>query len=181
MPPADRLRDDAALLRGSTAEFEAFYVRHERAVLAYFYGRTRRAELAADLTAETFARVVAARRDFDPALGEPRGWLFGIARNVLLRSFERGRVEDQTRRRLQMQPVVLDDAELARIEETAGEPTLAALGALPADQAEAVTLRVIDELGYGELASRLQCSESVARKRVSRGLKRLRAQLEARP
>lgn len=180
MPSAHRLRDDVALLTGTTADFGAFYARHERAVLAYFGRRIERAELAADLTAETFARVVAARREFDPALGEPRAWLFGIARNVLLRSFERGRVEDETRRRLQMQPLLLDDADIARIDEASADEALTALEELPAQQAEAVTLRIIEELGYDELAERLQCSESVARKRVSRGLRRLRAQMEGR-
>lgn len=180
MAPAHRHRDDVSLLTGTTADFAEFYARHERMVLAYFHRRTRRADLAADLTAETFARVVAGRRDFDPARGAPLAWLFGIARNVLLRSLERGRVEDATRRRLGMQPIVLDDADLAGIDEASADEALTALDALPADQAAAVTLRVIDELGYDELATRLRCSESVARKRVSRGLKRLRAEMEAR-
>ncbi len=141
MPPAHHHRDDVALLTGTTAEFAEFYARHERAVVAYLYRRTGRADLAADLTAETFARVVAGRRDFDVTRGEPRAWLFGIARNVLLRSFERGRVEDETRRRLGMQPIVLDDAELARIEDASADEALTALEQLPDDQAEAVTLR----------------------------------------
>ncbi len=89
-------------------------------------------------------------------------------------------MEDETRRRLGMQPIVLDDAELARIEDASADEALTALEQLPDDQAEAVTLRVIDELGYDELAARLQCSESVARQRVSRGLRRLRAQMEGR-
>lgn len=178
--PLVPLRDDASLLAGTNADFGLFYQRHEQAVVVFFYRRTRRADLAADLAAETFARVIEARRAFDPAVGEPRAWLFGIARNVLLSSFKRGRVEDQTRRTLGMQPVVLTDPELARIENLADDVAIPAMADLPGDQVEAVTLRVIDELSYEELAARLACSESVARKRVSRGLKRLRAELEQR-
>ena len=37
---------------------------------------------------------------------------------------------------------------------------------------------MIDELPYPEVAERLECSELVARKRVSRGLAMLRSRLE---
>jgi RNA polymerase sigma-70 factor (ECF subfamily) len=53
-----------------------------------------------------------------------------------------------------------------------------ALQRLPSDQRDAVQVRVIDECSYDEVASRLQISEASARKRVSRGLAALRAQLE---
>jgi DNA-directed RNA polymerase specialized sigma24 family protein len=78
----DRL-DDAVLLAGDAEDFGRFYALHEDYVLALFLRRGAHAEAAADLTAETFARALAARRMFDPARGEPRGWLTGIARNVL--------------------------------------------------------------------------------------------------
>jgi DNA-directed RNA polymerase specialized sigma24 family protein len=41
--------------------------------------RTRDAELAADLTAETFAAALAARARFDPGRGSASAWLFGLA------------------------------------------------------------------------------------------------------
>src|ERR687894_328491 len=50
--------DDDALLTASRRDpeaFGAFYRRHERAVFAYFRRRVPTPELAADLTAETFA------------------------------------------------------------------------------------------------------------------------------
>jgi RNA polymerase sigma-70 factor (ECF subfamily) len=55
---------------------------------------------------------------------------------------------------------------------------LAALASLPEDQADAVRARVIDEVGYEALAHKLDCSPSVARQRVSRGLRAIRAELE---
>jgi hypothetical protein len=51
-----------------------------------------------------------------------------------------------------MQPLVLDDDALARIDELGDDPALHALAALPADQALAVRGRVIDELDYDELS-----------------------------
>lgn len=170
--------DDADLLAGDAEAFGVFYARHEDAVLAFFLRRVRRADLAADLTAETFAAALGSRRTHDPDRGEPRGWLFGIARNVLATSLRRGRVEDDARRRLGLERLVLDDAALARVEELAGAPALAALEDLPPDQRDAVAGRVVQERTYEELAAALQCSESVVRQRVSRGLRALRSRLQ---
>ena len=49
---------------------------------------------------------------------------------------------------------------------------------LPPDVRAAVEGRVVDERAYTELADRLECSESVVRKRVSRGLARLRKRID---
>jgi len=170
---------DAELLNGDPRRFARFYARHEDAVLGFFLKRTRSAELAADLTAETFARALEGRRRFDAKRGDAGAWLFGIARNTLSRSLERGRVEDDVRRKLGMEPLQLDDAALERIDALSDEPALRALEDLPPEQASAVRGRVLQERGYDELAAALECSESVVRQRVSRGLKTLRARLGA--
>jgi RNA polymerase sigma factor (sigma-70 family) len=171
-------RTDAELLAGDAEAFGVFYARHEDAVLAFFLRRVRRPELAADLTAETFAAALGSRRTHDPERGDARGWLFGIAHNVIAASLRRGRVEDDARRRIGMERIVLDDAALARVEELLGAPALAALDDLPADQRAAIAGRVVLERSYEELAAALACSESVVRQRVSRGLRTLRARLE---
>jgi RNA polymerase sigma-70 factor (ECF subfamily) len=171
-------RTDAELLAGDAEAFGVFYARHEDAVLAFFLRRVRRPDLAADLTAETFAGALGSRRTHDPERGDARGWLFGIAHNVLAGSLRRGRVEDDARRRIGLERLVLDDAALARVEELLGAPALAALDGLPADQRAAVAGRVVLERSYEELAAALACSESVVRQRVSRGLRTLRARLE---
>src|SRR4051812_49155141 len=171
------MQSDAQLLTGDPHRFATFYRRHEDAVLGFFLKRTGSAELAADLTAETFARALEGRKRFDAKRGDAGAWLFGIARNTLSRSLERGRVEDGVRRKLGMEPLHLDDAALARIDALSDEPALRALEDLPQEQAQAVRGRVLDERGYDELARALDCSESVVRQRVSRGLKTLRTQL----
>ena len=55
-----------------------------------------------------------------------------------------------------------------------------ALTYLPADQAEAVRARIVDEREYEDIARELRTSEAVVRKRVSRGLGALRRQVEDR-
>jgi RNA polymerase sigma-70 factor (ECF subfamily) len=157
------------------ASFTAFYLRYERAMLAFFLRRTHDAELAADLTAEVFAAVLLACRRYRPGAAPASAWLFAIAQNKLADSRRRGRVQDEARRRLRMAPLVLDDDDLRRVEACAGADAL--LEALPADERAAVRARVLDEQSYEEIAGRLECSPAVVRKRVSRGLARLRNHL----
>jgi DNA-directed RNA polymerase specialized sigma24 family protein len=107
-------------------------------------------------------------------------WLFGIGRHLLARSVQRGRVEDEARRGLGMEPLVLSDEALERVLELADQPAVRALDALSVDQRAAVSGRVLRERDYAELARELRCSESVVRKRVSRGLRALRERLEER-
>jgi len=175
-------RSDEALLSSALEDegaFAAFYARYERPVAAFFVRAAGSGELAADLTAEVFAQALGSSDRYNPALGSGSAWLFGIARNVLARSRERGRVEDRARKRLGMPPLALDDETIARIEAAGSDQrTLELLHELPADQREAVTARVIQERGYGEIALELRCSESVVRKRVSRALATLRARMK---
>jgi RNA polymerase sigma factor (sigma-70 family) len=66
---------------------------------------------------------------------------------------------------------------LERIEELDGT-TVELLSGLPPRAREAVKARVVDERDYPDIARDLRCSEAVVRKRVSRGLKALRNQME---
>jgi RNA polymerase sigma-70 factor (ECF subfamily) len=175
---------DAELLSRTSEDAEAFgvfYDRFEADLLAFFWRATRRSDLAADLTAETFAEALASARSFNPALGSARAWLFGIARHQLADAWTRGRVEDRARRRIGIEPLALTDDALERIEELgshSGHAALELLAELPVDQRRAVAGRVLEERDYSELARTLACSESVVRQRVSRGLRSIRARLE---
>jgi len=157
------------------AAFAVFYRRHEAAVLGYFMRRTQDAELAADLAAETFAAALLGAKRFRADRGDGLSWLYGIARHRLMRSLEHGRVEDRARRRLAMPRLEIDDDLAERIERLgAEERALELLEKLPADQAEAVRARVLDQRSYKEIAASVKTSEAVVRKRVSRGLTTLR-------
>jgi len=180
------LRSDEGLLEAVPREPEAFavfYRRHVSPLIGYFMRRTRDPELAADLTAETFAAALAGVHRYDARRGPAVAWLYGIARRQLMHMLRRGAVEDRARRRLGMAPLELTDAELERVEALAAlDATAAALNealtALPADQQAAVRARVLDEQDYAEIALTARTSESVVRKRVSRGLAGLRSRLE---
>jgi RNA polymerase sigma-70 factor (ECF subfamily) len=169
---------DEQLLQGTPGapeHFALFYRRQEDAVLRYMLRRVRDPELAADLTAETFAAALLAVERFDAGKGNAAGWLFGIARNVLGRSLQRRQVEDRARRKLRMAPVELGPDVLDTIAALDADREVAeVLAGLPQAEAEAVQARVIDGDEYAQIAADLRCSEQVVRKRVSRGLARLR-------
>jgi RNA polymerase sigma-70 factor (ECF subfamily) len=177
-------RSDSELLAATAVEPEAFgelYRRHEEVVLLFLLRRTGDPQLAADLAAETFASALTSAHRYRPGPAPVVAWLLGIARNVLAMSRRRGRVEERARRRLGMQPVVLDDDALERVQALADEDAVARrLDALPVDQRRAVVARVVEEREYAEIARELRCSESVVRQRVSRGLAGLRRELEER-
>ncbi|HEY6399508.1 MAG TPA: RNA polymerase sigma factor [Solirubrobacteraceae bacterium] len=171
----------AAIASRDGAAFSIFYRRHLPAVLAYLMRETGDPEAAGDLAAEVFAAVLLAAGRYRAQRASAAPWVIGIARNKLLMSFRRGRIEARARRRLGYEPVAFEADDFARIEAVAdrGAGQLSRLlGLLPADERHAVHSRVIKERSYSEIAAELQCSEMVVRKRVSRGLARVREQFE---
>jgi RNA polymerase sigma-70 factor (ECF subfamily) len=173
-------RSDAELLlasRTSSEPFGVFYDRHVASVLAFFRRRVTGPEEAFDLTAETFAAALASVPRFKPGPEPPQAWLFAIARHKLSEALRRSRVQDEARRALAMEPIELGDEALQTIETTAHGSALDLLETLAPEQRDAIKAHHLDERGYAEIAAELRCSESVVRKRVSRGLTALQVQL----
>lgn len=79
-----------------------------------------------------------------------------------------------------MEPILLTDEGIERIEKLAATPALELLKALPADQRDAVRAHILEERPYTEIARDLRCSTGVVRQRVSRGIRAMRARMEAR-
>ncbi len=174
-------RSDAELLSGGDgADFGYFYDRYVGAVSAFVGSRVGRPEVVFDLVAETFARALERRGQYDEKREPAVAWLLGIARNLIVDSARRGQVEATSRVRLGMARFKLDDEQLAVVTERAGLGLPAALAALDSVQRDAVIRRVVLEESYAAIAADLRCSEQVVRKRVSRGLARLRTSLEER-
>lgn len=169
--------------REDPAAFRLLYDRWAERLLTYFYVRVRDPEVAADLLAETFAVAYERRHRFRDT-GRPGGaWLYGIARKELAHFFRRRAVDRRALRRLGIAVPALDEESSARIEQLVDvadrEPLLsAALEQMTETERQAVELRVIEELEYCEIASRLGCTEGSARTRVHRGLARLASLME---
>ena len=175
------VHSDIELLRAARSDPEAFgefYRRHAVAVERWIRSHTADLSTAADLTAETFAQALVSLDRFRGTSDESaRGWLYGIARNLVRRYHRRGRVELATCHKLGIQ-LDHDADELTEIESQidatiqASELTQA-LNTLPDTQRQALQLRVVDELDYDEAAAQMSTTEHNARIRVSRALKTL--------
>jgi RNA polymerase sigma factor (sigma-70 family) len=169
------MKSDAELVREARRDPEALaelYRRHAQRLHSWLRAQVS-PQIACELTAETFAH---------PGGGSASPWLFGIAKNLLRRYYERERVDRRARRRLGM-PEVAHEPNLARVEERDRaermRPSLvAALATLPPGQRRALELRVIQELPYDQVASSLSCSEGAARTRVTRALGSLSERLK---
>lgn len=169
-------------------DIAALYDAHARSFVAYFARRVLDPEAAVDLTAETFAAAFVNRAQFRPdrASGGDSpalAWLYGIARNHVAMYFRAGSVERRAVEKLGVERPALTDPEFERIEELAELADLrrrvaTELDAMAPEHAEPVRLRVVDELGYDEIATRLSITETTARARVSRGLRALAVRLE---
>jgi RNA polymerase sigma-70 factor (ECF subfamily) len=174
-----QLSDEELLGSEDPEAFGVFYDRHVKTLLGYFARRTGNPEVAADLTAETFASAIVAKRRFRAGGAPAAAWLFTIASRRLADYHRHGRVEQRMRRTLEMErrPVSAEDAEMIRL--LADDATGTLLADLPADQRDAVVAHVVEDRGYEELAGELHLSEATVRQRVSRGLSAMRRRMGA--
>jgi RNA polymerase sigma factor (sigma-70 family) len=164
-------------------EFADLYRREGEAVLIFLTRRSWDGEVALELTAETFALALQSWRRLRPLTAEQRrAWLFTVAARQLSRHWRRLKLERRALRRLGVRVPAIDDEDLQLIERRAGLPLLrqrlaCELERLSVDQREALTLRVIEQRSYEEIAVRLGISQQTARARVSRALRALSSSL----
>ena len=152
-------------------------------LLAFFARRTFDAEVAAELTAETWAAAYAGWPRFRDRGAGAAPWLFRIARRQLGRYYRTGRVQARARRRLGLPDRTITSGDLERVEELIdfeqlGRAVARGLANLSAGEREAITLRVVEDRDYPDVAARLRCSEQAARARVSRALRHLAVVME---
>jgi RNA polymerase sigma-70 factor (ECF subfamily) len=176
---SDEPTDEELLASGGAQGFGVLYQRRYPLIRGYLRGRVGpRPDLVLDLVAETFARALERREQFDAERGTAIGWLLGIAHHLLLDAVRRGRVVDESRRRLGMERILVQDAQLELIERDSESDLQRVLWQLPAEQRQAVEERVLEEESYAAIAARIGCSEQVVRKRVSRGLAALKRSIK---
>ena len=156
-------------------DFDSFYWAHARDLVRFLLYRTGDASLAEDLAADTFERVIRARRPFDARLGSEKTWLYAIALNVLRdhlrhraaegRAIERGSPADGFARSSFESQIELRD-EVSR-----------ALQALNGDEREAVALRYGADLTVPQMATATRTKPATIEKRLYRALVKLRDEL----
>lgn len=156
--------------------FDRLYRSSRDDLYAYVASLMHDGPAAEEVTATAFERAYRKRRHFDPSRGEPRAWLFGIARNAAL---------DELRRRGRQAELAAEPEDVEGVAVEAGaegsERRLAlraALATLAPRERELIALKFFAGLGNAEIASVLGISESNAGTRVHRAVTKLREALD---
>lgn len=148
---------------------------HGTAVYNYFRFHVPLPDVAEDLTAETFLKVVRAAGRFDPDKGSAKTWILAVARNVLADWRRRARLRQYVS--LDSMHDLAHDApspeERLLKEEEVGR-LLDAVATLAYADRELIGLRYGSGLDTMEMAQTLGISEGSVRTRLWRALARLR-------
>jgi RNA polymerase sigma factor (sigma-70 family) len=158
--------------READLAFDHLYRSNRDDVYAYVAGLLRNATAAEEVTAAAFERAYRKRNRFDPRRGEPRAWLFGIARNAAL---------DELRRRGRQAELTAEPADLTSFETEEGAEhserrlvVSAALERLQPGERELIALKFFAGLANAEIAQVLGLSESNTGTKLHRAMTKLR-------
>jgi RNA polymerase sigma-70 factor (ECF subfamily) len=166
-----------AAQHGDEAGFAVLWRALHPAVLRYL--RVVAGDAAEDVASETWLQVARDLHRFDGGGGEFRGWLFRIARH-------RGLDERRRTGRRREDPAAeppgghARDASAEALDGAATAWALRLIATLPADQAEAVMLRVVAGLDVATTARVLGKRSGAVRIATMRGLRRLAAHPQVR-
>ena len=166
--------------READIAFERLYRSSRDDVYAYAAGILRDRAAAEEVTATAFERAYRKRRRFDPGRGEPRAWLFGIARNAAL---------DELRRRGRQAELAAEPADAARSRAPDAASRQASVGSRSTPrwarsaprERELIALKFFAGLGNAEIAAVLGISESNAGTRLHRAVTKLREACDESP
>ena len=169
---ADLLR---LMLAGDDEAFTTLYRRRQGGVYRFALQMSGSEAVAEDVVQETFMVLMRDGGNFDAARGSLAAYLYGIARNHVLRAFDRERAlvrfDDETEEggdspheNLIARPDPLGD--LTRAESV--EKLRQAVLALPPHYREVVVLCELHEMSYVEAAGALGCAVGTVRSRLHR-------------
>jgi RNA polymerase sigma-70 factor, ECF subfamily len=158
---------------GDEAAFTALYRRRQGAVYRFALHMSGDAPVSEDVTQDVFLALLEGGGRFDPARGSLLSFLYGIARNLVLRRVEKKPAEDADE--VATDEDVLDD--LTRRETI--EAVRRAVLSLPMQYREAVVLCDLESASYEDAAAALDCPLGTVRSRLSRGRAMLAQKLAA--
>ncbi len=170
--------------RGDPAAFEELFERHSIPLQGWLFAQTNDLTASRELLSETFAEALRSAPRFRGENDRSgTAWLYGIAKNRLLKYRKRTGVQTAIRRRLGISAALGDDGGLDEIASRLDADVLSdclreEFAELTAEQQEAIGYRIIDELSYEEVADRVGVDPITVRTRVFRGLQTLRAAMK---
>lgn len=184
---AEQERDDVLLRRAAKGDEDAFtflYRRHQASICRFALRMTGNAWAAEEIVQDVFMTLMRDPKKYDPARGALVAFLYGIARNRVMKHLERlprevslqEKGEDGSGPGIILQDTATPSSWLEGRERAA--QVRAAVMELPAEFREAVILCELEELSYEEAAQMAECPIGTIRSRLHRGRALLLAKLE---
>lgn len=175
MMPGPPESDEELLMQIRSGDEEAFlglYRRRQAAIYRFVLHMSGSAALAEDITQEVFLALLRDECGYDPDRGTLSGYLFGIARKLVLRQMERGRADVPLESDIEDSPL----PELAVVQDPLGDLThresieglRRAVATLPRRYREVVVLCDLEEVDYADAAVALGCPIGTVRSRLHR-------------
>lgn len=173
MTYGDNLSDEALMgdfARGEQKAFELLYKRLSPKVYGYLRLRLNNREDIDEVFQKVFSKLLATRARYD-ATYPVLQWVFVMTRSAML---------DHLKSSKRKQKLVDELKNSDLLSQNTNDPSLpvqmeqSLLKNLSREAQEVVTMRVIDELGFDQIATRLGKSEAGVRQILSRSLKKLR-------
>ena len=157
-------------------DFERLYSTHAEALFGFLTSRTGDRALAEDVLADTFERVLRARRRFDPRKASEKTWIYSIALNCLRDHARRQGAEQRAFEQAVTEPSGGSASPLDALENR--DAVARALATLSDEEREAIALRYGADLTVPEIAKITKHSLTTVEGRVYRALRKLRDELE---
>ena len=184
---AEQDRDDVLMRRAAKGDEEAFtllYRRHQAAMYRFALRMTGNTWAAEEILQDVFMTLVRDPKKYDAARGTLGAFLYGVARNRVMKYLERLPREiplEEKNEDGSGSGIVLQDASTPAIWAEKRErmrQVRAAVLDLPAEFREAVVLCELEEMSYEEAAQMAGCPIGTIRSRLHRGRALLMAKLE---
>lgn len=160
------------LRKGDETAFVDLYRKRQGALYRFALHMSGSASLAEDITQEVFLALLRPECGFDPARGTLSGYLYGIARKLVLRHMERRRADvalESESEEAAFPELSVDEDVLARLSHREGiEALRRAVVTLPRRYREVVVLCDLEEVDYAEAAVILACPIGTVRSRLHR-------------
>lgn len=165
---------------GDEEAFTALYRRRQGGIYRFALQMSGSEAIAEDVTQEVFLLLIREKSAYDPSRGSVQSFLYGVARNHVLRALERNR-EGQLEEEVEPSDQGSCDALTNLTREEALEAVRQAVLALPTHYREVVVLCDLEEMDYAGAAGALGCSIGTIRSRLHRARGLLTSKLRADP
>jgi len=175
---------DHELLRqmqaGVASAFDALYRRHQGPLFRFCLMRSGSTAIAADVVQEVFMGLLTGSFRFDPLRGSLANFLFGVARNLVMKQDRPGQQPPSDDEHEDESVACEAPSPLARLlRHEQAEQVRRAIAALPPHYRDVLILFELNERSYVDIAAICQLDIGTVRSRLSRARSALATRLAA--